>query len=128
MEDNDRVTVLEVLDPAHRRRGYWDRFRARVLENAAFELARRREAARQSVAAVLSGWSRSLIPVAAAAALIASIMIANESRQETEPAPRLVLEDMVGGVMSQSSFQATLGVGSQSSTAAFIASVEEEVR
>ena len=126
MEDNDRVTALEVLDPAHERPGYWDGFRARILENAAFELARRREAARESVAAVLSGWSRSLIPVAAAAALIASIMIANESRQPADPAPRL--EDLLGGALGASSFQATLGAGVQSNTAAFMAFVEEDTR
>ena len=128
MEDNDRVTALEILDPAHERPGYWDGFRARILENAAFELARRREAARESVAAVLSGWSRSLIPVAAAAALIASIMIASESRQPADPAPRLVLEDLLGGALGASSFQATLGAGVQSNTAAFMAFVEEDTR
>ena len=128
MEDNDRVTVLEVLDPAHERPGYWDQFRARIMENAAFELARRREAARETVAAVLSGWSRSLIPVAAAAALIASIMIANEARQQAGPAPRLVLVDMLGGALSESSFQAALGAGVQSNTAAFVTFVEEDTR
>ncbi|MYA10138.1 MAG: hypothetical protein F4087_04095 [Gemmatimonadetes bacterium] len=128
MEDNDRVTALEVLDPGHERPGYWGRFRTRILENAAFELARRREVARVSVAAVLSGWSRSLIPVAAAAALIASIMIANEARQQAEPAPRLVLEDMLGGALGASSFQAALGVGVQPNTAAFMTFVEEDNR
>lgn len=128
MEDNDRVMTLESLDPAHRRPGYWDRFRARILESAAFELARRREAARESVATVLSGWSRSLIPVAAAAALIASIMIASESRQQAAPAPRLVLEDMLGGTVGENSFQVGLGAGVQTNTAAFLAFVEEDTR
>ena len=128
MEDNDRVTALEALDPGHERPGYWSRFRIRILEGAAFELARRREAARETVAAVLSGWSRSLIPVAAAAALIASIMIANEARQQDEPAPRLVLEDMLGGALGASSFQAALGAGVQPNTAAFMTFVEEDNR
>ena len=128
MEDNDRVTALEVLDPADARPGYWGRFHARVLENAAFELARRREAARESVAAILSGWSRSLFPVAAAAAVIASIMILNETQQQAEPAPRLVLEDMLGGAMSATPFEAGLTAGVQSNTAAFIAFVEEDTR
>ncbi len=128
MEDNDRVTALEVLDPGHERTGYWDRFRSQILESAAFELARRREAARETVAAVLSGWSRSLIPVAAAAALIASIMIVNEARQQRQPPPRLVVEDMLGGTLSESSFRAALGAGVQSNTAAFLAFVEEDTR
>ena len=128
MEDNDRVTALEVLDPARENPGYWSRFRSTILERAAFELARRREAARVSVAAVLSGWSRSLIPVAAVAALIASIMIANEARQQAEPTPRLVLEDMLGETLGASSFQVALGAGERSNTAAFIAFVEEDTR
>ncbi len=128
MKDNDRVSVLEVLDPARGNPGYWSRFRSTILEHAAFELARRREAARASVAAVLSGWSRSLIPVAAAAALIASIMIANETQQQPEPAPRLVLEDMLGGALGASSVQVSLGAGERSNTAAFIAFVEEDTR
>ena len=127
MEDNDRVTALEAFDPARERPGYWEQFRARILENAAFELARRREAARETVAAVLSGWSRSLIPVAAAA-LIASIMIVNEARQQRQPPPRLVLEDMLGGTLGESSFRAALGAGVQSNTAAFLAFVEEDTR
>ncbi len=128
MKDNDRVTALETLDPAHERQGYWEQFRARILENAAFELARRREAARESVAAILSGWSRSLIPVAAAAALIASIMILNETQQQAEPAPRLVLEDMLGGTRNANPLQAGLAAGVQSNTAEFIAFVEEDTR
>lgn len=128
MKDNDRITALETLDPAHERQGYWEQFRARILENAAFELARRREAARESVAAILSGWSRSLIPVAAAAALIASIMILNETQQQAEPAPRLVLEDMLGGTRNANPLQAGLAAGVQSNTAEFIAFVEEDTR
>jgi hypothetical protein len=66
--------------------------------------------------------------VAAAAALIASIMIANEARQQAGPAPRLVLVDMLGGALSESSFQAALGAGVQSNTAAFVTFVEEDTR
>lgn len=128
MKDNDRITALETLDPARERQGYWEQFRARILENAAFELARRREAARESVAAILSGWSRSLIPVAAAAALIASIMILNETQQQAQPAPRLVLEDMLGGTRNANPLQAGLAAGVQSNTAEFIAFVEEDTR
>lgn len=124
MEDNDRITALEVLDPAHERPGYWERFRGQILERAAFELARRREAARETVTAVLSGWSRSLIPVAAAAAVIAAIMVASEARQDTEPAPSLVFEDILGGGLTESAFQAALQSDTNSNTVAFMAFVE----
>lgn len=124
MENNDRVTALEVLDPAQQRPGYWEQLRGRILERTAFELARRREAARESVVAVLSGWSRSLIPVAAAAAVIAAIMIASEMRQETEPAPSLVFEDILGDGLTQSAFLAALQSDANSNAVAFLAFVE----
>ena len=128
MEDNDRLTVLEVLDPAGENPGYWDWFRGRIMERAAFELARRREAARESVVAVLSGWSRSLIPVAAAAALIAAIMVASEARQDLQPAPQLVLEDVLGGGLGESAFQAALSADAISSPVAFMTFVEGNTR
>lgn len=124
MGDNDRITALEVLDPAHERPGYWERFRGQIMERAAFELARRREAVRESVTAVLSGWSRSLIPVAAAAAVIAAIMITSEARQDPQPAPSLVFEDILGGGLTESAFQAALQSGANSNTVAFLAFVE----
>ena len=128
MEDNDRLTVLEVLDPAGEHPGYWDWFRGRIMERAAFELARRREAVRESVVAVLSGWSRSLIPVAAAAALIAAIMVASEARQDLQPAPQLVLEDVLGGGLGESAFQAALSADAISSPVAFMTFVEGNTR
>ena len=124
MGDDERIRALEVLDPACERPGYWEHFRGRILERAAFELARRREAARDSVTAVLSGWSRSLIPVAAAAAVIAAIMVASEAGQDQSPAPSLVFEDVLGGGLNESAFQAALQSDAKANTVAFLAFVE----
>lgn len=124
MGDDERIGALEVLDPASERPGYWERFSRQILERATFELARRREAARESVTAVLSGWSRSLIPVAAAAAVIAAIMVASEAGQDRSPAPSLVFEDILGDGLSESAFQAALQSDAKANTVAFLAFVE----
>ena len=81
MQDDNRVNGLEVLDPGYDRPGYWRSRRAAIMERVAFELARRRTAARESVAAVLTGWSRSLIPVGVAAAAIAAVLVTAEARR-----------------------------------------------
>ena len=52
MRDDERMTSLEALDPGHERPEYWDEYRSRIMDRVAFELARRRAAARESVAAV----------------------------------------------------------------------------
>lgn len=124
MGDDERIGALEVLDPACERPGYWERLSRQILESATFELARRREAARESVTAVLSGWSRSLIPVAAAAAVIAAIMVASEAGQDRSPAPSLVFEDILGGELNESAFQAALQSDAKANPVAFLAFVE----
>ena len=117
------VEALGVLDPAADRPEYWDAFRARVMERVAFELARRRAAARESVAAVLSGWSRSLVPVAVAAAAVAAVVISIETRSDSEPAPQLVLRDILGDGAGEQPFEAMLNEGA-AGPAAFMTLVE----
>lgn len=124
MQDNDRVNELGVLDPGYRRPGYWRERRAEIMERVAFELARRRAAARESVAAVLTGWSRSLIPAAVAAAAIAAVLVTAEARRDAEPAPQLVLQDILGVEPEERSFESLLGTGRTASAGAFMALVE----
>ena len=126
MQDDHRMTELEVLDPGYNRPGYWNDRRAAIMDCVAFELARRRAAARESVAAVLSGWSRSLIPVAAAAAVIAAVLVTTEARRSMEPAPepQLVLQDMLGEGADQSAFEILLSTDRSASAGAFMALVE----
>ena len=125
MKNKERLTVLEVLDPGHGHPGYWDRFRARIMERAVFELAMRRERARESVASVLSGWSRSLIPVALAAVVIAAFIVSNEARRASDATPLLVLEDVLASDSGEGPFQALLGGEALSNPVAFMALVEE---
>lgn len=124
MEDNDRMTSLRTLDPGHEQPGYWNETRARIMERVAFELARRRAAARESVAAVLSGWSRSLIPAAVAAAAIAAVLVSAEARESGLPEAQLVMRDMLGESANDGTFEILLSADRTGSAGAFMALVE----
>jgi len=124
MENEKRIRLLRVLDPAHDRPGYWERFRAEIMERAAFELARRRDRARESVELVLSGWSRSLIPVALAAAVIAAIMVGSEAVRDSGSGAPLVLEDVLATDFSDEVLETAITGEAHSSSVAFMAFVE----
>ena len=124
MEDEKRIRLLRVLDPAHDCPGYWERFRTEILDRAAFELARRRDRARESVELVLSGWSRSLIPVALAAAVIAAIMVGSEAVRDSGPGTPLVLEDVLASDFSDEVLETAITGEAHSSSVAFMAFVE----
>ncbi len=66
--------LMAELDPGISDSGYWDRFRFHVMSEAEAELARRR-AAGVTIGEVLEKWSRTLVPLAAAAAAVALILI-----------------------------------------------------
>ncbi|MXW18275.1 MAG: hypothetical protein F4139_16615 [Gemmatimonadetes bacterium] len=121
-------TSLEVVDPGYRSPGYWGRFHAAVMERAAFELARRRRLARESVAAVLSGWSRRLIPVAVAAAAVAVFLIGSEVRHAADPGPPLVLEDVLASEVEDGALPVVMSGQAPASPVAFMALVEGNVR
>lgn len=118
---------LELVDPGYRSPGYWRRFHAAVMERAAFELARRRRLARESVAAVLSGWSRRLIPVAVAAAAVAVFVIGSEVRHAADSAPPLVLEDVLASEVEDGALPVVMSVQAPASPVAFMALVEGNV-
>jgi len=124
MENEKRIRLLRVLDPAHDRPGYWERFRAEIMERAAFELARRRDRARESVELVLSGWSRSLIPVALAAAVIAAIMVGSEAVRDSGSGAPLVREDVLATDFSDEVLETAITGEAHSSSVAFMAFVE----
>ncbi len=124
MRNEKRITLLRALDPAHDRPGYWERFRAEIMERAAFELARRRELARESVELVLSGWSRSLVPVAVAAAVIAAIMLGSENTQDPGQGTPLVLEDVLSTDLGDEVLQTVIAGEAHASAVAFMAFVE----
>ena len=117
---------LEVVDPVSRWPGYWERFHAAVMERAAFELARRRELARESVAAVLSGWSRSLIPVAAAAAVVAAFLVGSEVRHAADTPP-LALEDVLASEVEDGALPVLVNGQAPVNPVVFMAMVEGNV-
>jgi len=101
------VEALRALDPCSADEGYWSRFRAAVLRRAAPELARRRLAARVTVAEVLASWARTVVPTALLAAAIAGVVL---MKAREAPAPRPVdVEEMLVAGMEGSSIPATLG-------------------
>jgi len=118
--------LLVVMDPEYDRPGYWGRLRTRVMERAAFELARRRRIARESVAAVLSGWSRSLIPVAVAAAAITALLVGGEVRQAAD-IPPLALEDVLANEVEDGALQAVMRGRDPANPVVFMALVEGNV-
>lgn len=119
--------LREGVDPGYRMGGYWERFHARVMESVAFELARRRRLASESVAAVLSGWSRSLIPVAAAAAVVAVFLLGSEVRRAADEAPPLALEEVLVSEVGDETPRAVMNDRAPASPVAFMALVEGNV-
>ena len=115
---------LEIVDPGYRLPDYWERFHASVMERAAFELARRRRLARESVATVLSGWSRSLIPVAVAAAAVAAFLVGSEVRHAADAQPPLALEDVLASEVEDGAMPAVLNGPAPANPVAFMALVE----
>ena len=118
---------LEFLDPGYEAPGYWERFHAMVMQRAALELARRRRLARESVAVVLSGWSRSLIPVGIAAAIAAAMLVGSEVRNGGDAAPPLVLEDVLASEVEDRALPVVMSGQAPASPVAFMALVEGNV-
>ena len=73
---------LRVLDPSQDDTGYWFRFRGWVMKEAAAELARRRLAVDLTVEDLLESWSRTVIPVAMAAAIAAIALMRNSPNDD----------------------------------------------
>ncbi len=78
---------LRVLDPSQDDPSYWFRFRGWVMKEAEGELARRRMSVDLTVEDLLESWSRTVIPVAMAAAIAAIALI----RSSPDDAPELFM-------------------------------------
>ena len=129
MNNDDRLDALNVLDPERDDPGYWVRFHRVVVDRAVLELARRREMARATISGVLSGWSRSLIPVGLAAAAIALFMVLSEGRSDLAgvEAQPLALEEVLDDDVEESSFRAVTTGTTDATVEAFMTAVEEDV-
>ena len=129
--DRDPAGALKAADPACGDPGYWSRFHASVADRAAVELAMRRRRARESVQAILSAWSRPLIPLAVAAAVAAALLAVEDARRRGRPGPAvameppaLALEDVLDAGVGDGSLRAVLAGELHATQAAFMTVVE----
>lgn len=76
IEDHGR---LERLDPAAVDPAYWERFQGRVMQRARPALAQRRREAMITVSQVLHAWSRTVVPMAMAATLMAALFLLDQA-------------------------------------------------
>lgn len=92
--------ALATLDPATGDPNYWMRFRSTVVSDASFELARRRQSARETIGGVLNAWSRTLMPTALVAAAAAAMLLV-QSPQDVVTAPAGVEELLVSEIPTE---------------------------
>lgn len=104
--DLDLAAALSAIDPGSADGLYWPRFRARVLENVAGELARRRALANQGVGEILASWSRALVPTALAAAAVAALLILRSQGALPE---RMTVEELLTSELEGETIPMTLG-------------------
>lgn len=83
-------SLLVSLDPERTDPGYWDRFHRWVVSSAVVELARRRRR-EATVSEVMFSWWRTVVPIAAVAAVLAGFFLA---RELDPPEPALRAPDM----------------------------------
>lgn len=76
--------ALRALDPAAVDPNYWFRFRSWVMTGAGRELARRRLMAELTISDVLTSWARTLVPTAALAAALATIVLMRAGAEPME--------------------------------------------
>jgi hypothetical protein len=81
---------LGELDPGRDDPSYWMGFHNRVGEANRLELMRRRRESERSVAGVVSGWSRIVVPAALVAAAVAGLVLARPIAESP-----VALEDMI---------------------------------
>lgn len=83
MDGEGTKTRLDPLDPGFEDPAFWHRFQDRVMRAAVPELARRRWNRELTMSQVVLSWSRMLVPLSAAAAVVAGLFLA---RTEISPA------------------------------------------
>lgn len=84
MSGEPRERPLTPLDPARGDPNYWSRFHRRTSALAAPELARRVRRSGETVSGVVTTWSRAIVPLAAAAAATAALLILAEPAVDSE--------------------------------------------
>lgn len=92
MSEEEKGTGLGPLDPGSDNPGFWIRFHARVMTLTQDELARRRAMADLSVAEVVFGWRKALVPAALLAAALAGVFVMT-NEEPPGPLPPVALEE-----------------------------------
>lgn len=106
--DPQVASLLRSVDPAGVDANYWLRFQSWVLKSAAPELARRRLMANVTMADVLVGWARAVVPTAVAAALIAGMLLLRPLGTGDEIATAASVEELLVAGMEDQTIPATL--------------------
>lgn len=88
------------LDPGSRDPEYWSRFRRRTTALAEPELERRRQRSYETVSAVVTSWSRTIVPMAAAVAALAALLILVDSSSEATPSSPAGVQELVESAMT----------------------------
>ena len=88
--DMELAEALGALNPESLDPNYWFRFKGWVLTEAGPELARRRLMAELTVVDVLTSWSRTIVPTALIAALMAGVVLLRAGTLNFAPLPRAV--------------------------------------
>lgn len=84
---------LSELDPGRDDPAYWMGFHRQAVDASRLELLRRRRESERSVAGVVSGWSRTVIPAALMAAAVAGFLLAQPD--VTDSSPEVTLDDLI---------------------------------
>ena len=79
--------ALRAVDPASLEPGYWNRFKGWVVTEAGPELTRRRLMADLTVVDVLTAWSRTIVPTALIAAVMAGVVLLRAGSLNFAPLP-----------------------------------------
>jgi hypothetical protein len=85
--DMELAEALGALDPESLDPNYWFRFKGWVLTEAGPELARRRLMADLTVVDLLTSWSRTIVPTALVAAVMAGIVLLRAGTLNFAPMP-----------------------------------------
>lgn len=120
-DEADLPSAIRNLDPESGDPGYWERFRFRVMSRAAAELARRRRP-HATVGGVLKDWAKAIVPIAAAAAVVALSFVWAERR--ADDTSLMGLEEALTVGLEGEVLPALLGGGDSDEAGAFIFALE----
>ncbi|NIP59921.1 MAG: hypothetical protein GWM92_16540 [Gemmatimonadetes bacterium] len=100
MRDPHRIP-LDALDPETWEPGYWVRFRRKVMDRAALELARRGRRRPVTVSQVVGSWARALVPAAVVAAAASIFLLPAPPATGASEARLAGIEELLTGELEE---------------------------